>query len=146
MSFITDAWEWMKTHLPIRSPLEDLEIWAKPIEHRPITTRRGRVVYARKRHEFGPQDIIRVFRAVWRSDMYSVGGLFAALVKTNLMIMAYGILTYDKMEFLSGGWINGYIKGILDGIRELLQSAGWTLDEISLAEGGASPGEETTLA
>jgi hypothetical protein len=78
--------------------------------------------------------------------MYSVGGLFAALVKTNLMIMAYGILTYDKMEFLSGGWINGYIKGILDGIRELLQSAGWTLDEISLAEGGASPGEETTLA
>jgi len=127
---------------PIPSPLDSDGAGAPPPDNRKHTTRRGRVVYARRRHPFTARDVRRVWLGAFRPATYSVGGLLSSLVKFDLVIVRFLLETFPKKDFLVWRWLGDYTKGLLDGIRELLREAGWAVDEVSLATGGEAPGEE----
>lgn len=57
--------KWWEYLFPIRSPLSFPEQKEKTIEHLPITTRKGRVVYNRRKHEFSRRDAARVLGGVF---------------------------------------------------------------------------------
>jgi hypothetical protein len=60
-------------------------------------------------------------------------------------MIKWALTTFPRKEFLVWRWIGDYLKGILDGIRAILSDKGFTVDEISSAEGRDTTGEEGTL-
>jgi hypothetical protein len=135
---------WWDEWLPIRSPLEGLfdDDPREIREHLPVNTRRGRVVYERKRRPFTSADVLRVWRRANSRGTESVGTLTSALITFNLQVIAWMVKNFPKQEFLVWRWIGDYLKGILDGVRQLLSDAGWKMDEISLVSGGEASSEE----
>lgn len=122
----------------------DTENENKP--HKPITTRLGRVIYARKRHVFVVKDVRRVFCGAFSPASHSLGGLTATLITFNIYMIAWAISVFPRKEFLVWRWFGDYIQGILGGVRGILSGEGFTPDEISFTEGRDTSGTEGFLA
>lgn len=74
----------------IPSPLEGLDgsTSALPnIEHLPIVTRKGRVVYNRRPHKFTYRDALRVACAVGNSDRGKPDGIMSALKELTIFMI-----------------------------------------------------------
>jgi len=127
--------EFLEKILPIKSPLRDIED-DKP--HPPITTRVGRVVYKRRPHAFTAADVRRVFIAAFRPTALSPGGIIAALVKFDLYILGWLLLTYPRKGLWPITWYVDYLKAMWEGIQGLLEAVGRSQEEIA-DEIGYSP-------
>jgi hypothetical protein len=141
MSVLSDLFNWINDHLLVPSPLKKI----KPKPKVKKTTIQGRVVYERKRHDFNMRDVIRIWIRIHTGESATVGGTIAAIVQTDLMLFAWMILRFPKKELLIWRWYGDYIKGILDGVRELLSQSGWSMDEVSLTTSGETVIEEGSL-
>lgn len=111
-----------------------------------VTTKKGRVVYDRKRHFFAPADARRAWRAAYRPDTYSLGGQLAATYKFTLFCLSFMLQEHKVKEFWEDPrWIYDYFKGFLGGVQELLREYGLALaHQIDLTMDGEVPGSPGT--
>lgn len=134
MSWWSDLLDWINEHILVPSPLDQAPEQKKEVDHPAITTRKGKVVYARKKHVMNQKDLLRLYL---RLDVrnYNYITWIEVLIDWDLVVISTMLQIHGDALGTVGGWLGDYYAGVLERVRTLLRTAGWLADQISFAEG-----------